>query len=59
MEFMANGKLLRLRQASLEPDYRGKGALMLEYDGGYYFPGITLYLPEGRNLATQGFMMWK
>ncbi|MFC6269810.1 hypothetical protein [Frigoriflavimonas asaccharolytica] len=59
LEYMGDGKLLRLRQSSLEENYRGKGALMLEYDEGYYFPGITLYLPEGRDLATQGFMMWK
>ncbi|MBP2617814.1 hypothetical protein [Chryseobacterium jejuense] len=59
IEFMGDGRLLRLRQNSIDKNYRGKGALMLEYDEGYYFPGITLYLPEGRDLATQGFMMWK
>lgn len=59
LEYMGDGKLLRLRHSSLEENYRGKGALMLEYDEGYYFPGITLCLPEGRDLATQGFMMWK
>ena len=36
------------------------GALFLKYgEGGIFVPPITLYLPEGRNLATQGFMMWK
>lgn len=59
IEFMGDGKLLRLRQNSNDEKYRGKGALMLESDEGFYFPGITLYLPEGRDLATQGFMMWK
>ena len=59
LQYMGGGKLLRLSQTSLEKRYRGKGALCLEYDEGYYFPGITLYLPEGRDLATQGFMMWK
>ena len=59
MEYMGNGKLLRLRQNSLDKNYRGKGALCLKFEDGIYFPGITLYLPEGRDLATQGFMMWK
>lgn len=60
MEYMGDGKLLRLRQSSMEQDYRGRGALCLTYgEGGLYFPGITLYLPEGRDLTTQGFMMWK
>ena len=58
--FMGDGKLLRLNQRSLDDRYRGKGALILKYGKtGEYFPGITLFLPEGRDLATQGFMMWK
>lgn len=57
---MGNGKLLRLNQTSLDNLYRGKGALLLKYGTkGKFFTGITLYLPEGRDLATQSFMMWK
>ena len=60
MVYMGEGKLLRLNQTSLDDRYRGKGALILKYGKtGEYFPGITLFLPEGRDLATQGFMMWK
>lgn len=59
VNYQGNGKLLRLTNNSLDPDYRGGGALCLENDEGYYYPGITLYLPEGRDLATQGFLMWK
>ena len=58
-EFMGNGKLLRLVETSRSLDARG-GALILKYGNkGIYRPAITLYLPEGRDLATQGFMMWK
>lgn len=61
MDYMGDGKLLCLITDSLDPKLRGGGALMLEYgeDKSIYQPGITLYLPEGRDLATQGFMMWK
>ncbi|WP_282631115.1 hypothetical protein [Empedobacter sedimenti] len=60
MEYMGNKKLLRLVTNSLDIDLRGGGALWLSYDDdGFFAPGITLYLPEGRDLATQGFMMWK
>jgi hypothetical protein len=60
MEFMGNGKVLLLTTNSLEPEFRGGGALMLNYrEGNIFQPGIPLFLPEGRDLATQGFMMWK
>ena len=58
--YKGNGKLLSLTTKSLDSDLRGGGALLLGYGKkGVYQPGITLYLPEGRDLATQGFMMWK
>ena len=51
---------INILQTSLDDRYRGKGALILKYGKtGEYFPGITLFLPEGRDLATHGFMMWK
>lgn len=56
---MGNGKLLCLVSNSKDANLIGGGALILKYDNGTYQPGITLYLPEGRDLATQGFMMWK
>ncbi|KFC20427.1 hypothetical protein [Chryseobacterium sp. FH1] len=60
LEYMGNGKLLRLITDNQHPKLKGGGALLLNYGkGGVYQPGITLYLPEGRDLATQGFMMWK
>ena len=60
VEFMGNRKLLRLVANSLNSDLRGGGALILKFgEDGIYQPGISLYLPEGRDLATQGFMMWK
>lgn len=60
VEFMGNGKLVALITNSDKSDYRGGSALMLKDENGdIYQPGITLYLPEGRDLATQGFMMWK
>jgi len=60
MEYMGDGRLVRLMTNSQDPDLRNGGALFLKYgEGGISVPGITLYLPEGRNLATQGFMMWK
>lgn len=60
IEYMGDGKLLRLITESKHPKLRGGGALLLDYGKkGVYQPGITLYLPEGRDLATQGFMMWK
>lgn len=59
-EYMGGGKLLRLITDNQHPKLRGGSALLLNYGkGGIYQPGITLYLPEGRDLATQGFMMWK
>ena len=60
LKFMGKGKLVRLITDNQHPKLRGGGALLLNYgNGGVYQPGITLYLPEGRDLATQGFMMWK
>lgn len=60
LRFMGDGKLLRLITTDQHPRLRGGGALLLNYGKkGVYQPGITLYLPEGRDLATQGFMMWK
>ena len=60
VEYMGDGKLLRLITASQDPVFRGGGALYLDYgNGGVFRPGITLYLPKGRDLETQGFMMWK
>nr|WP_314499511.1 hypothetical protein [uncultured Chryseobacterium sp.] len=60
IEYMGEGRLLRLITNSKDPDLRNGGALFLKYGkGGIFVPPITLYLPEGRNLATQGFMMWK
>lgn len=60
MEYMGEGRLLRLITNSQDLDLRNGGALFLKYgEGGIFVPPITLYLPEGRNLATQGFMMWK
>lgn len=60
MEYMGNNKLLRLITNSQDPDLRNGGALFLKYgEDGISVPDITLFLPEGRDLATQGFMMWK
>lgn len=60
IEYMGGGKLIRLITRNQHPKLRGGGALLLKYgEKGIYQPGITLYLPEGRDLATQGFMMWK
>lgn len=59
MDYMANGKLLMLITNNMKSEYRGGGALYLAHSGGFYLPSITLFLPEGRDLATQGFMMWK
>jgi hypothetical protein len=60
IEYMGDRKLLRLVTNNQDPDLRGGGALLMNYGkGGIYQPGITLYLPEGRDLAKQGFMMWK
>lgn len=60
IEYMGEGKLLRLITNNPDMDLRGGGALLLLYGKtGVFQPGITLFLPEGRDLATQGFMMWK
>jgi len=59
IEYMGDGRLIRLVTNSQDPDFRGGGALYLDYDEGTFLPGITLYLPKGRDLKTQGFMMWK
>ena len=59
VEYMGDGRLVRLVTNSQDPDFRGGGALYLDYDEGTFLPGITLYLPKGRDLKTQGFMMWK
>ncbi|WP_336687346.1 hypothetical protein [Chryseobacterium bernardetii] len=60
IEFMGEGKLVRLINRSQRPKLRGGSALLLTYGSNSSFaPEITLYLPEGRDLATQGFMMWK
>lgn len=61
IDYMGDGRLLRLTTKNMNPDVRGFGILMLKYGKEEYIfqPGITLYLPEGRDLATQGFMMWK
>ena len=60
VEYMGDGKLLRLITDSKDSVFRGGGALFLNYgNGGVFRPGITLYLPKGRDLKTQGFMMWK
>lgn len=59
MDYMGNGKLLCLVTNSKDQNLIGGGALILKYNEGINQPGITLYLPEGRDLATQGFMMWK
>lgn len=58
---MKGGKLLCLIRKSLDLKLRVGGELMLEYgeEISIFQPGITLYLPEGRDLATQDFMMWK
>ena len=59
-EYMGDGKLLRLVTDNQKSSFRGGGALYLTYgNGGVHLPGITLYLPKGRDLKTQGFMMWK
>lgn len=62
MEYMGDGKLVRLITDNEHPSLRGGGALLLQYGTGentrIHQPGITLYLPEGRSLE-QGFMMWK
>ncbi|MDM1555203.1 MULTISPECIES: hypothetical protein [Chryseobacterium] len=60
IEFMGDGKLVRLINRSQRPKLRGGSALLLTYGSNSTFaPELTLYLPEGRDLATQGFMMWK
>ncbi|MGI9653028.1 hypothetical protein [Chryseobacterium sp. RLHN22] len=60
VEFMGDGKLIRLINRSKRPKLRGGSALLLSYGkNGNFAPEISLYLPEGRDLATQGFMMWK
>ncbi|MDR2238785.1 MAG: hypothetical protein LBE92_21940 [Chryseobacterium sp.] len=60
LEYMGNDKLLRLITNNQHPKLRGGGALLLKYgNDAMYQPGITLFLPEGRDLATQSFMMWK
>jgi hypothetical protein len=46
MEFMGDGKLLRLRQSSLEEGNRGYGALMLKYDGGIISPELPYTSPK-------------
>ena len=58
VQFLGDGKLVWLRKKSNKISER-KSILGLKYHEGIYYPGITLYLPEGRDLATQGFMMWK
>lgn len=62
IEYMGDGKLVRLITDNEHPALRGGGALLLQYGTGEntrtHQPGITLYLPEGRSLE-QGFMMWK
>lgn len=56
--FMAHGKLLRL--ITDNPNFKNADPLFLKYGtNGIYIPSVILYLPEGRDLATQGFLMWK
>ena len=60
VEYRGDGRLVKLVTNSQDPDFRGGGALYLTYGKkGVLLPGITLYLPKGRDLKTQGFMMWK
>lgn len=60
IEYMGDGRLLRLVNRSQRSKLRGGSALLLSYGkNGTFAPEVTLYLPEGRDLATQGFMMWK
>ena len=59
LDYMGNGKLLSLLTNNKDANLIGGGALILNFENGVFQPGITLYLPEGRDLATQGFMMWK
>ena len=59
-DYMANGKLLRLITDNPNPEFKNSDPLFLKYGkSGIYIPSVILYLPEGRDLATQGFMMWK
>lgn len=58
VKYLGNGKLVWLQKKANDITKR-KSVLGLQYDEGIYYPGITLFLPEGRDLATQGFMMWK
>ncbi|MCG8734660.1 hypothetical protein [Tenacibaculum finnmarkense] len=63
LEFRGEGKLVVLKHTSTDPFYKRELALVLKYtdedgDLSSYFPGVVLYLPEGRSLE-EGLMMWK
>jgi len=52
-----NNKIVFLRLNSLRPDYRGRGALVIENDDYIFSPGLYLYLPEGKKLEDGLYMI--
>jgi len=56
MVLYGNNKIVFLRLNSLLPDYRGRGALVIENDDYIFSPGLYLYLPEGKKLEDGLYM---
>jgi hypothetical protein len=60
--FFGNHRIIFLRSNNLEKNYRGGGALQINYidsdgDDSFFMPGIFLYLPEGKKLEDGLYMI--
>jgi DNA polymerase III delta subunit len=57
IEFMGEGKLVRLINRSQRPKLRGGSVLLLTYGSNSSCMIFIIYSYEGRDLAKQGFMI--
>ena len=55
--FFGNGRIVFLLLKSLNPTYRGGGALIIDSDQSIFMPRIQLYLPEGKKLEDGLYMI--
>ncbi|PBI88907.1 hypothetical protein BSF41_22750 [Flavobacterium sp. ACN2] len=57
MVFFGNNRILFLQSKSLQLEYRGYGALLIQSEDFNIMPGIYLYLPEGKKLEDGLYMI--